>query len=157
MPTPPDHLAILQKLRIVIRSAQQHSAWIEKQCGIPGAQLWLLQELRDHGPLRVGDLARQLAIHQTTTSNLIDALLKRQLVGKARDPLDQRAVLVSLSPAGQQILTRAPRPARGLLPSALRQMSPAQLAQLDEGLQALLDSIGELDEELALLPLPFTM
>jgi len=150
-------MAILQKLRIVIRSAQQHSAWIEKQCGVPGAQLWLLQELHDHGALRVGDLARKLAIHQTTTSNLIDALLKRHLVSKARDPLDQRAVLVSLTPAGQQILARAPRPARGLLPTALRQLDADQLAQLDHGLQALLDSIGELDEELALLPLPFTM
>lgn len=151
-----DPMSVLQKLRIVVRSAQQHSAWIEKQCGVSGAQLWLIQEL-EGGPLRVGDLARRLAIHQSTTSNLIEALLRRGLVSKARDPEDQRAVRVDLTAAGRAVLERAPRPARGLLPSALGQMHPDALAALDASLQALLNQLGARDEELALLPLPFTM
>lgn len=148
---------ILKKLRIVIRAAAQHSSWIEKQCGINGAQLWIMHELHEAGGLRVGELAKMLAIHQTTTSNLVDGLEKRDYVVKARDPLDQRAVKVTLSEQGVTMLLNAPKPARGLLPEALLQMDDVCLAQLDNGLQGLLDSIEVLDDEFGMLPLPFTM
>lgn len=150
-------LATLQKIRIVLRTAQQHSAWVEKQCGVSGAQLWIMAELADQGGMRVGALARTLAIHQTTTSNLLDDLVKRGLVRKQRDPDDQRAVLVTLTAAGSALLAAAPKPARGLLATALGQLSEAQLAELDTGLQQLLAAIGTLDEAFGLLPLPFMM
>lgn len=150
-------LAILQKLRIVIRSAQRHSGWIEKQCGVNGAQLWMMQELASTPGLRVGELAARLAIHQTTTSNLLDELQKQALVVKTRDSVDQRVVRLTLSDDGIALLARAPTPARGLLPAALMEMADGPLQQLDAGLQELLDSIDVLDEEHGMLPLPFTM
>lgn len=151
------HLATLKKLRIVIRAAQRHSAWIEKQCGVSGAQLWILQELHEVPGMRVGELARRLAIHQTTVSNLLDALEKRGLITKARDPGDQRAVRIALSPQGAEVLQAAPRPARGLLPEALLQLKPEQLVRLDCGLQDLLDGIGVLDEAYGLQPMSFML
>ncbi len=150
-------LDILKKLRIVIRAAQQHSLWIEKQCGVNGAQLWIIQELHEVDGLRVGELAKKLAIHQTTTSNLLDSLEKRGYVNKIRDPNDQRAVRVSLTESGNALLMRAPKPARGLLPEALMQLDGTCVADLNKGLQGLLNSINVLDEGFELLPLPFTM
>ncbi|MDB5762018.1 MAG: MarR family transcriptional regulator [Herminiimonas sp.] len=151
------HLDILKKLRIVIRAAQRHSLWIEKQCGVSGAQLWIMQELHETPGLRVGEIATKLAIHQTTTSNLLDALQKRGYVVKERDQKDQRVVKLALSEEGADVLMRAPKPARGLLPEALRQVDKKRLADLDKGLQGLLDSIDVLDEGFGLQPLPFTM
>jgi len=150
-------LAILQKLRIVIRSAQRHSVWIEKQCGVSGAQLWIMQELASTPGLRVGEVAARLAIHQTTASNLLDELQKQALVVKTRDSADQRVVRLTLSETGAALLVRAPKPARGLLPAALMEMEEEPLLRLDAGLQELLDSIEVLDEEHGMLPLPFTM
>jgi DNA-binding MarR family transcriptional regulator len=150
-------LAVLQKLRIIVRSAQRHSTWTEKQCGVSGAQLWIMQELETAPGLKVGEIAARLAIHQTTTSNLLDELQKKSLVIKTRDDTDQRVVRLTLSDSGAQLLRQAPKPAQGLLPGALMRMEGAPLHTLDEGLQHLLDSIGILDEEHALLPLPFTM
>lgn len=151
------HLDVLKKLRIVMRAAQRHSAWIETQCGVSGAQLWIMQELHEAPGLRVGEIADRLAIHQTTASNLLDALEKRCLIVKVRDPNDQRAVRLSLSHEGEKLLMQAPKPARGLLPQSLLQLDAATLAQLDAGMQALLDSIGMMDEGFGLLPLPFNM
>ena len=151
------YLDALKKLRIVIRAAQRHSAWIEKQCGVSGAQLWLMQELHDVPGMRVGQIAAKLAIHQTTVSNLVDSLAKRGYVIKSRDPGDQRAVKLSLSETGEELLLQAPKPARGLLPEALSQMNPENLTILDDGLQGLLDTIGLLDEGYGAQPLPFTM
>jgi DNA-binding MarR family transcriptional regulator len=129
-PDAPAHLAALKKLRIVIRAAQRHSAWIEKQCGVSGAQLWIMQELYEAPGLRVGELASRLAIHQTTASNLVRPLEKDGYVVKARDPADQRAVKLALSETGAALLTRAPKPARGLLPESLRHLDEKHLSQL---------------------------
>jgi DNA-binding MarR family transcriptional regulator len=153
----PSHLDTLKKLRIVIRAAQRHSAWIEKQCGVSGAQLWIMQELYERPGLRVGEVAHRLAIHQTTVSNLLDALGKRGYVVKARDTEDQRVVKLVLSEQGAELLQRAPKPARGLLPEALSKLNPDSLAQLNAGLQALLNVIEVEDEVSGLQPLPFTM
>lgn len=152
-----ERLDILKKLRIVIRSAQRHSLWIEKQCGVSGAQLWIMQELQDHPGLRVGELAAKLAIHQTTASNLVDALRKRGYVVKTRDSGDQRVVNLQLSDEGARTLIKAPKPARGLLPEAILHLDEENLRQLDLGLQGLLNSIDKLDEGFGMLPLPFTM
>jgi len=151
------HTEALKKLRIVIRAAQRHSNWIEKQCGVTGAQLWVMQELYEAPGLRVGDVAQRLAIHQTTTSNLVDALVKKGYVAKARAKNDLRVVKLVLSEQGEAVIKRAPVPARGLLPESLRKLSAQQLCELNQGLQALLDVMERADESYALQPLPFTM
>ena len=150
-------LDVLKKLRIVFRAAQRHSLWVEKQCGVNGAQLWMMQELLDHPGLRVGELASKLAIHQTTASNLVDALRKRGYVVKERDMADQSVVNLNLSEQGRQILQDAPSPARGLLQEAILHLDEKSLAQLDAGLQGMLSSIDKLDEGFGMLPLPFMM
>jgi DNA-binding MarR family transcriptional regulator len=151
------HIETLKKLRIVIRAAQRHSLWIEKQCGISGAQLWMMQELHDQPGLRVGELASKLSIHQTTASNLLDSLQKRGYVVKARDSGDQRVVNLNLSEKGEKALMNAPTPTRGLLPEAIRKLNDDDLHQLDKGLQGLLNCIDELDEGFGMLPMPFNM
>lgn len=151
------HMHALKKLRIVIRAAQRHSAWIEKHCGVSSAQLWIMQELHETPGLRVGEIADRLAIHQTTASNLLDALVKSGYVLKARDPQDQRVVKLALSEQGAALRAHAPKPARGLLPEALQKLDPKSLAELSNGLQALLDVIDLVDETLGLQPLPFTL
>lgn len=147
----------LKKLRVLVRAAQRHSTWIEKQCGISGAQLWVMQELGETPGMRVGEVAEKLAIHQTTASNLVDALTKRGLVSKERDSIDQRVVILQLSKRGYSILAKAPTPSRGLLPEALRKLDEKKLKALNKGLQALLDVIDGVDDNAGLQPLPFTM
>ena len=147
-------LEILKKLRIAIRAASQHSSWIENHCGINGAQLSIMQELLDHGSLRVGELAQTLAIHRTTTSNLVDDLEKRGYVLKARDHSDQRVVIVTLSEQGTAMLLNTPKHAISLLPEALLRMDDVCLRQLECGLQALVDCIEVLDAEFSVPPQP---
>lgn len=151
------HIDVLMKLRIIIRAAHRHSASTEKHCGVTGAELWVMQELHEASELRVGEVATRLAIHQTTASNLIDGLLKRGLVTKNRDTADQRVVNVTLSAQGMETLANAPRPTRGLLPEALRQLDATALDNLNSGLQNLLTVIDTVDESQGLQPLPFTM
>ncbi|EEO28790.1 MarR family winged helix-turn-helix transcriptional regulator [Oxalobacter paraformigenes] len=151
------YLDILQKFRVIVRSAQKYSQKVEKILGVSGAQLWIMKEIDRKPGLRVGEIARLLAIHQTTASNLLDVLEKKNMVCKTRWPTDQRIVNLSLTQQGEALLLKAPELTRGLLPEALSQMEPEDLRRLGETLDVLLESISQVDEEFALQPLPFTM
>ena len=147
----------LQGLRVLMRAAQRHSMQIEKQCGVSGAQLWVMQEIWEQPGLRMGELAARMSIHQTTASNLVEALVKKSQVRKVRDQPDQRVVSLSLTEQGQAVLAAAPQPARGLLPGALARLDAVSLAQLNAGLAALLAVVAPDDRQAGLQPLAFTM
>lgn len=149
-------LSVLQRFRVLIRTAQRHSQWIERQSGVTGAQLWALQELQEQPGLRVGELAKLMALHQSTASNLIDKLESNGLVRKERTAADQRVVRLYLTPAGTELHAHAPSPARGILPEALRLLSPDELSLLQNDLDALLRQIRDMDEGFGMQPLPFT-
>ncbi|NMF98581.2 MarR family winged helix-turn-helix transcriptional regulator [Aromatoleum toluolicum] len=149
-------LSVLQRFRVLIRTAQRHSQWVEKQSGVTGAQLWAMQELLEEPGLRVGELAKRMALHQSTASNMIDKLETNGFVAKARNSADQRVVRLSLTAAGRELLARAPSPARGVLPEALRLLDAASQARLQEELDGLLQQIKDLDEGFGMQPLPFT-
>ena len=149
-------LSVLQRFRVLIRTAQRHSQWIERQSGVTGAQLWALQELREAPGLRVGELANRMALHQSTASNMIDRLETSELIRKERTSADQRVVRLYLTEQGEALLARAPSPARGVLPEALRLLDHESLRNLQHDLDALLLQIKDLDAGFGMQPLPFT-
>ena len=149
-------LSVLQRFRVLIRTAQRHSQWIERQSGVTGAQLWALQELKEVSGLRVGELAGRMALHQSTASNMVDKLESAKLIRKERTSADQRVVRLYLTEAGTDLLKRSPSPARGVLPEALRLLDEEALMRLQRELDVLLRQIKDLDEGFGMQPLPFT-
>lgn len=149
-------LSVLQRFRVLIRTAQRHSQWIERQSGVTGAQLWAMQELQETPGLKVGELAKRMALHQSTASNLIDKLESTALLRKERQTSDNRVVRLYLTDAGTALLAQAPSPARGVLPEALRMLDPEALGRLQAEMDELLDQIRHLDEGFGMQPLPFT-
>ncbi len=145
--------AVVQQLRIVYRAMQEHSRWVEKQCGVSAAQLWALWELTNRPGLRVSELSQALSLHQSTTSNLLDKLEKKGLVERRRGGPDQRVVQVFVSAAGAGLIARAPRPVQGAISAALAQLPDAELARLTEGLAALIGRMEGADRDAALQPM----
>ena len=137
--------------------AQRHSASIERQCGINGGQLWVLAELQKSPGMRVSELVARLAAHQSTVSNLVDELVKKGLVSKAPSPKDRRVMLLALTADGEAMLSKAPLPARGVLPEALSQMEAKHLKALDDSLQHLIETMHGIDDSLGLNLLPFNL
>lgn len=149
-------LSVLQRFRVLIRTAQRHSQWVERQSGVTGAQLWAMCELAEQPGLRVGELAKLMALHQSTASNMIDKLESAGLVRKERTAADQRVVRLYLTQAGASLLETAPSPARGVLPEALRMLPEEELEKLQHELDLLLARIRGLDEGFGMQPLPFS-
>ena len=132
-------LEALMKFRLIINLAKRHFKWLEQQCGINGAQLWVLRELHQQPGLRVTELAAVMAMHQSTISNLIERLAKAELITRSRSSHDERVVTLSLTASGKQVLRRAPKPARGVLAEALYQLPEMELAALDKLLARVLE------------------
>lgn len=144
---------VVQQLRIVYRAMQEHSRWVERQCGVTASQLWALWELTARPGLRVSELSQALSLHQSTTSNLLDKLEKKGLVARRRGGPDQRVVQVDLTAAGADIVARAPRPAQGAISAALTRLPDAELTGLERGLAALIGRMEGADPAAALRPL----
>jgi DNA-binding MarR family transcriptional regulator len=131
-------LDVLRQFRIVIRSIKRHYQWVEKRCGVSGAQLWAMERIAASPGLSPGDLASQLAIHPSTASNLLARLEELGMVKRSRRSRDQRRVQLMLTTKGTSVLRKAPRPLKGVLQQALADMPPASLAALQRRLNDLL-------------------
>jgi DNA-binding MarR family transcriptional regulator len=110
---------------------------VRRIAGHSGSQLWALSEIAREEGLRVNDLSERMALHQTTASNLINALVERNLVRRGRDEVDQRAVRLSVTTEGKKMLLRAPGPYAGLLVDALKHLKAPELKRLNEALRML--------------------
>jgi DNA-binding MarR family transcriptional regulator len=132
-------LEVLKKFRQIFRAAKLHFRQVERTAGVSGAQLWLLAELAERPGSRVKDLAASMALHQSTVSNLLEALVRQGLVERRRSNTDQRVVHCFLSATGKRIVRKAPEPARGVLPDALAALPESELRKLNRSLRVLLE------------------
>ncbi len=152
-PPPPPALAVLRQFRELFRVSQQHFQRVESRCGVSGAQLWALSELRKRPGITVSTLARTLSIHLSTASNLVGKLELQRLARRERSRDDRRVMRVFPTPAGTRILTKAPRPVDGVIPDALHKMPPGALARLSGDLGLLLELASVRNRKAALKPL----
>jgi DNA-binding MarR family transcriptional regulator len=138
-------LQTLMKFRLVINSAKRHYSWVEKHCGVSGAQMWLLSELSQSPGMRASDLASAMAIHQSTVSNLLDKLESEGYISRDRSAEDRRTVSLSVTKAGAALVKKAPQPACGILPDALRRLDLVTLQSLERHLEQLLGVMNSVD------------
>jgi DNA-binding MarR family transcriptional regulator len=89
------------------------------------------------GPLRIGELATEMAVSAPTVSHIVDALEEQGLIARHHDPRDGRACLVSASLAGLALLASERKGATGFLTDQIRNLPPEQQAALASALPAL--------------------
>lgn len=79
-------------------------AALETRNEAPAAQWRTLALLRDHGPLRVGELATVSRISQPGMTRLIGQMVEAGLVDREQDAADSRVSIVSATTAGLEAL-----------------------------------------------------
>ncbi|MEZ5383475.1 MAG: MarR family winged helix-turn-helix transcriptional regulator [Microthrixaceae bacterium] len=120
-------LAAVERLGRAVRVARQEVATTH---GVSLLGLSVIERLADADALRVGQLAAELAVTQPTTSDAVAALVDKGLVRRSPDPLDGRAKVLWLSPAGRDL---AERVAHQLAPL----MEPERATSADDQARAL--------------------
>lgn len=123
--------ARLDDLVLAVRSATAQRA------GLSLTAAATLARLQREGPARLTELAAAEGISQPSMTSLVARLSAQGLVRRDDDPTDRRAVVLSLTPAGADLLAqrRASRTAR--LAPALADLSPDELRRIAEAMPAL--------------------
>jgi MarR family transcriptional regulator, organic hydroperoxide resistance regulator len=95
--------------------------------GLTHPQYLVMLALWEQEPLRVCELADRLSLEPATLSPLLKRLEASGLVVRGRDPRDDRAVAVSLSPTGRRLRRRAER-----IPPAIIERLGMDVFELEE-------------------------
>ena len=82
------------------------TAAYERRHGINNSELRALIVLREQQPLSVGELSRRGRIDKAWVSRPLDHLGQLGLVTRSPHPTDNRMVLISLTPAGVDMIER---------------------------------------------------
>lgn len=91
--------------------------------------------------IQVGGLAKDLGIHQSTASNLVEKLSREGFVTKRRTVEDHRTVKLFATARGRTVLRTAPAQGPDRLQEALAKLPASTLAALGEHLRALREQL----------------
>ena len=100
--------------------------------------LEVLQHLSLSGPLTVGEQAEHLGLRRNSVSELLQRLETKGLVARIRDERDERRVLVWLTDAGRDVVSRVGQVlAPDLIARVMANLSPEERAAVVRGVELL--------------------
>lgn len=139
---------VLDSIRQIVRLLRVSSREAERDVGLTGAQLFVLQKLAEaKGVMSVNDLADRTHTHQSSVSVVAQALVDKGLIARARAADDGRRLELTLTPMAKNLVRKAPGAAQDRLIEALARMPSAARKQLAKGLSRLVDETGIAEEE----------
>ncbi len=101
------------------------------------AQYHVLAALAMQPTQNLGGVAARTLRDKSNASGLVARLMEQGLVDRARDPVDGRRVMLSLTPAGRDVLTRA---TQARMTALLRALTPLE----STGLTTMAERLGQL-------------
>jgi DNA-binding MarR family transcriptional regulator len=110
----------------------------------------------DHGPARITELACAERISQPAITLVVNRLQERGWVSRGADPSDGRAVLVSLTDAGRQVIARQREAYRELVRDGLAALDDEDVSVLSRAVELLDELIARLSERALRAPVPQT-
>ncbi|MGH0034666.1 MAG: MarR family winged helix-turn-helix transcriptional regulator [Myxococcota bacterium] len=120
---------IVAALRRILRAIAMHSHRLQEECGLTGPQLLALRVIAQADELTVSALARNVALSQSTTSELLRRLARQGLV-EMRVGADRRSKVARVTPEGEKRAASAP--------SLLQERFHAELEKREEYEQTLI-------------------
>lgn len=133
---------VLDGIRRLVRVLRLSARAAERDVGLSGAQLFVLQTLGKSRPLSLNELADATSTDQSSVSVVVRRLLGHGLVAKKPDPTDKRRVRLSLTKNGRALFRRAPHAAQEDLLRAVTQATSSDRLALARLLSELVERLG---------------
>jgi MarR family transcriptional regulator, lower aerobic nicotinate degradation pathway regulator len=132
-----DVRAVLDGVRRIVQNLRESSRSAEKNFGMSGAQLFVLQKLAESPAQSLNELAARTHTHQSSVSTIVARLVATGLVTRAHSPADGRTVQLDLTARGRRLVDRAPHAAQDRLIHGIRRLPAARRRALASALSAL--------------------
>jgi DNA-binding MarR family transcriptional regulator len=126
---------ILSALRRVIRSVDIYSKKLHTELGLTTPQLLCLHTVAKAERMTLTDLAKSVHLGVSTINGIIDRLEAKHYLTRQRSTEDRRKVYLELSPAGREIVGRAPSLLQDTLAASLAKLSRAEQITIAESLE----------------------
>jgi DNA-binding MarR family transcriptional regulator len=136
--------AVLTASRTLIAVATQSLGAAAEDTTI--AQYRALVVLASRGPQRMTDLAAALDVTPSTAGRMCDRLLRKGLIRRHRARADRRAVQVSITAAGREIVDQATARRRALIAAILGRLPARQQSAVASALAAFAAAAGEIPD-----------
>jgi DNA-binding MarR family transcriptional regulator len=136
--------AVLSASRSLIAVATRSLGAAAEETSI--AQYRALVVLASRGPQRLVDVAEALDVAPSTAGRMCDRLVRKGLVRRHRARTDRRAVLVSVTAAGRQVVDQATARRRELIADVLRLLPAGQQRDVARALAAFAAAAGEVPD-----------
>ena len=120
-------LDFLRELWALDHALQRLSKHMERTIGVSGPQRLALRLVARFPGLPAGRLARLLHLHPSTVSGLVSRLADRGLIARSSNGPDRRRVLLRITPAGMELLSRPATTIESAVLSALGNVPPRQI------------------------------
>ncbi len=131
----------MQSLRRIFKAIQDYSKDVSAKFGITGPQLWALKTISQDGRLPLGKLSKDMYLHPSTISGVIDRLENKGYVMRMRDKDsgDRRVIKVALTPKGKRLVSKAPNPIQGKMLYGLRRLKMEDLSLIHQSVHRLVE------------------
>jgi DNA-binding MarR family transcriptional regulator len=110
------------------------------------AQYRALVVLASRGPQRMGELAAALDVTPSTIGRMCDRLARKGHIRRHRARDDRRAVRVSITPAGREVVDAATARRRALIAAVLARLPSGQQDAVAAALRAFAEAAGEIPD-----------
>jgi MarR family transcriptional regulator, lower aerobic nicotinate degradation pathway regulator len=129
-------------LRRIVRAVRLSARRAERELGLSGAQLFVLQQLGARSARSLNELADRTHTHQSSVSVVVRRLVERGLVTRTRADDDTRRLELGLSKAGRALLRRSRPVAQLQLIRAIGQLSPRRRGEFASALEQVVRQMG---------------
>ncbi|MBM7043959.1 MULTISPECIES: MarR family winged helix-turn-helix transcriptional regulator [Rhizobium] len=132
-PDTDDYDVTQQVGHLLRRVYQRHLSIFQENASDPNltsVQFVTLCALRDHGPSSQTELVKATAVDQGTIRGIIERLSARGLITTSGDEQDGRKIIMSLTPAAEQLLEEMIPAARLISELTMADLNPAERVAL---------------------------
>jgi len=133
---------ILDSIRRIVRALRIASRRAETRFGLSGAQLFVLQALKDGTPLTINELGERTYTHQSSVSTIVTKLEETGLLSRTQSRLDARRKEVKLTSKGKDLLKKRIELGQSRLLSGIAKLSDHERRLLSVLMEKLVKQSG---------------
>jgi len=145
---------IIWLIRRLMQAEERYSKALERGYHVSSCQIACLLSLYEKGPLPPSQIARDVMVHSSTVTGVIDRLERKGLVLRSRTSADRRVITILLTEAGRRLAEQAPPPVQKKIVEGLRKLPSEEVDEILHGMGKLthLLETTEPDEDETRLP-----